>query len=243
MEDKIGAGAFGTVHVATRLRSGQQVAVKKVRAGENVTEEDVRLEADIMRRLDFPHVVQLLDYFWMDSQRGGRSEVWLVESYAEGGDLPCWVRARKRPLRESDHQRLALMLLRGLAYLHSHGILHRDIKPRNLLMSSGALDATLMIGDFGLCRRLRKRTDGGGEGTDDASGTAAQGSHGGEAATDAAKADEATAVGTGHAAPPTRRRSRAERVSKGFVGTAGWMAPEVLVCACEGAQGYSFAAE
>jgi hypothetical protein len=55
MGDKIGKGGFGEVSLATRRRTGQRVAVKKVRAGNGASAADVRAEADVMRLLDHPH--------------------------------------------------------------------------------------------------------------------------------------------------------------------------------------------
>ena len=97
--------------------------------------KELRAEAELMQRLDHPHVIRTIDAYYVELA-GGRPEVWLIEEYAHGGQLFSWCRRRSRPLRDLDHQRLAYELLDGLNYLHTHGVLHRDIKPENLVFAS-----------------------------------------------------------------------------------------------------------
>ena len=233
MEGRVRQGGFGTVHLATRKRNGQSVAVKKVPMSSAIDEADLRRELDVMRKIDHPHVIRTMDAYWASeggTSEGEKREIWLVAEYCAGGELFEWCKARTRTLREADHQRLSLELLRGLAYLHAHGVIHRDIKPKNVLMATAEDNATLQIADFGLARRFRKAAPA----EADASATSAETS-------------ATISAGNGGAAderpPPPKRRSRAERLTRSFLGTAGWMAPEVITCACEGAQGYAFSAD
>ena len=319
-------GSFASVHLAQRKRTREMVAVKQVRSGDGVSEADVRAEAALMKHLDHPNVVRTRDAFWTAGLSGNRVEVWLVEEFAQGGELFGWAVAREQSARtllvEADHRRLASELLSGLAYVHANGVLHRDIKPRNLLMSSAGAQARLLIADFGLFRRFDKSSEHerrdqressaspppppplslplppehvhhAGTSQHHASGgkqPAHHGAHrhaahhdegpGATPSTDAALnymavapgaapgVQRPKAVGFQRAAelqhPPHKakasdakvapkderrdertesQRKRHSRVTRSFVGTPGWMAPEVLACACEGAPGYSFAAD
>jgi serine/threonine protein kinase len=165
--------------------------------------------------------------------------VWLVEELAGGGELFAWCRRRKRALREEDVTRLSYELLDGLGYLHEHGVIHRDIKPQNVLMSSADDTGCVRIADFGLCRWLK---------TERTSGAGGAGGVGGAETDDPRGRRNSCGSSSGGAAsarsPEQRRRPRRPRaITKSFVGTAVWMAPEVLVCASEDAKGYSFPAD
>ena len=238
LDRKLASGGFGSVHLATRRRNNAPVAVKKVPTSDAVDEADLRRELDVMRRIDHPHVIKTMDAFWASEATadGSKREIWLIADYCAGGELFEWCRARH--LREEDHKRLCLELLRGLAYLHAHGIIHRDIKPKNILMSTADRSSPLRIADFGLARRLRKSS----EGSSSSGGAAARAEE--EAATESAGApSDANATASPKQPERPRRRTRHERFTRSFLGTAGWMAPEVLVCACDGAQGYDFSAD
>ena len=222
LRELVGEGGFGSVHMGVRKKTGALVAIKIIKTGNGCKERDLEDEATLMRQLNHPHVIKTIDAYWTVSPR---DELRLVEEYASGGELFSWCRKRRRELVDSDHKRLAAELLRGLAYLHSHGIIHRDIKPKNLLMYSCDDNAPLRIADFGLCKRYKasnqppvpaKETGG--------------------------RSPRGSASGPSEEPKATPRR-RPRRITRSFVGTTHWMAPEVLVCASEDARGYSFPAD
>ena len=263
---KLGSGSFASVFMATRKRSGRKVAVKHLKTSReaDVSEADIREEADIMSKLDHPHVIHTHDAFWgfrgSDGGGGGsgtssssssssssgssRKGIWIVEELCEGGPIFRWLKERSSDVRASEalHRRLTAELLAGLSYLHTHGILHRDIKPQNLLMATKADSSPLRIADFGLCRRLQ---DGGQRAalTAARASTAAVGLRRHQAAAQRDDGEDDSAEAGADKTPQEMRRFRERRVTKGFVGTPAWMAPEVLVCAAPDAQGYSFAAD
>ena len=225
LKNQIARGGCATVHLAVRRRTHKVVAVKRIRASANMTHSEVVSEYEVMKKLDHDHIIRTFDAFWSTNPAGVRDEFWLVQELAQGGELFKWCRSLKRPLGESDYRRLAFELLSGLAYLHAHGIIHRDIKPKNLLMADASESSPLRIADFGLCRwlkRERRTTSGSG----------------------LASSEDALVTSTG--ASNSRRAAgqrRARAITKSFLGTADWMAPEVLVCAVDGAGGYSFPAD
>ena len=214
------------MHVAVRRRTHKAVAVKRVRASSNMTQSEVVSEYEVMKKLDHDHIIRTFDAFWSTNQAGVRDEFWLVQELAQGGELFKWCRNLKRSLGESDYRRLAFELLTGLSYLHSHGIIHRDIKPKNLLMANLSDSSPLRIADFGLCRCLKRATS-----TTTGPGLAS---------------NEDSVLVTSTGASSARRvasQRRGRTITKSFLGTADWMAPEVLVCAVDGAGGYSFPAD
>ena len=97
--------------------------------------------------------MELLDFF-EDSSRA-----YLVTELCEGGDLRARVAARGR-LSEGEARRFLRSLLSALRYLHRHGILHRDLKLANLLLTAGG---EVKLADFGLASQQLRRREGGGE--------------------------------------------------------------------------------
>ncbi|RLN63340.1 hypothetical protein BBJ29_002716 [Phytophthora kernoviae] len=142
--DKIGNGAFGEVHRAKDLQSGEIRAVKRLRMNDDgqlaVVPAAQFQEIEAMRQLHHPNIVKLLDVV------PDGSYIALVLEYMPT-DLISVVRNREQPLHPADARGLMRMLLQGVACCHEHSILHRDIKPGNLLLSA---EGVLKLSDFGL---------------------------------------------------------------------------------------------
>ncbi|XP_019378201.1 PREDICTED: serine/threonine-protein kinase 36 isoform X2 [Gavialis gangeticus] len=145
----IGEGSFGRVYKGRRKHSAQVVALKFIpKLGRSEKElRNLQREIEIMRGLHHPNIVQMLDSFETDK------EVVVVTDYAEGelfqileddGSLP-----------EEQVQAIAAQLVSALYYLHSHRILHRDMKPQNILLGKGGV---IKLCDFGFARAMSIHT-------------------------------------------------------------------------------------
>ncbi|KAJ1310152.1 hypothetical protein OPQ81_006897 [Rhizoctonia solani] len=146
----IGSGAFGSVYCAVNLDSGTLMAVKEVRFKDpsSISQlyKQVREELSVMEMLHHPNVVE---YYGIEVHR---DKVYIFEEYCSGGSLADSL-SNGRIEDETVTQVYTLQLLEGLEYLHKQGVVHRDIKPDNLL-----LDHTGMIkfADFGAAKVLAK---------------------------------------------------------------------------------------
>ncbi|XP_070572421.1 serine/threonine-protein kinase 36-like [Ptychodera flava] len=145
----IGEGSFGKVYKGRRKYSGQIVALKFIpKVGRTEKElQSLRREIEIMRGLHHENIIEMLDSFETDK------EVVAVTDYAEGelfqileddGSLP-----------EEQVQSIACDLVSSLFYLHSHRILHRDMKPQNILLGKGGV---VKLCDFGFARAMSINT-------------------------------------------------------------------------------------
>jgi WD40 repeat protein len=150
--EELGHGGMGQVYRARQRRLGRVVALKVIRAGAAATAADrlrFRTEAEAAARLDHPNIVPVYEVGEHDGQP------YLAERYVEGGPL-------SRQLdRFRDDPRAAAALLATLAravhHAHQRGVLHRDLKPGNVLLDWRAGDASPPVphvADFGLARLL-----------------------------------------------------------------------------------------
>ncbi|XP_037999093.1 serine/threonine-protein kinase 36 isoform X2 [Motacilla alba alba] len=147
--EMIGEGSFGRVYKGRRKHSAQVVALKFIpKVGRSEKElKNLQREIEIVRDLHHPNIIQMLDSFET------AKEVVVVTDYAEGelfqileddGSLP-----------ESQVQTIAAQLISALYYLHSHRILHRDMKPQNILLGK---DGVVKLCDFGFARAMSIHT-------------------------------------------------------------------------------------
>lgn len=142
----LGQGGMGTVYLAQHPRLPRQVALKLLNREVSTDPELIRRferEADVVARLDHPGIVGVLD-------RGAdNGHLWIAMHYIRGTDAATWD-ASAHP------SAMAVRLLGGVAsaldYAHSRGILHRDVKPANILIieADGFRDAQAVITDFGI---------------------------------------------------------------------------------------------
>jgi len=146
--EQLGAGAFGRVLKAQHLATGQIRAVKiipKTRIRDYIS---FQTELDILRTLDHPNVIRVFETFETDL------ECFLVTEYCAGGELF----QRLINAGHLDEEQAALVmrqLLSAVAYFHSRGICHKDLKPENLLLLSD-LNTGLKVIDFGLGQRVEE---------------------------------------------------------------------------------------
>lgn len=145
----LGEGTYGKVYKATELRTGKAVAHKRMKLEseeEGVPSTAIR-EISLLKAL--PHhenVVDLLDVFC------STAKLILVFEFVEQ-DLKKYMRGRGRHLESPTIKNLSYQLCQGTNFLHSNRVIHRDLKPQNLLIdSSNESRLLLKIADFGLAR-------------------------------------------------------------------------------------------
>eukprot|EP01063_Lacrimia_lanifica_P034793 TRINITY_DN651_c0_g3_i2.p1 TRINITY_DN651_c0_g3~~TRINITY_DN651_c0_g3_i2.p1 ORF type:complete len:948 (+),score=63.13 TRINITY_DN651_c0_g3_i2:168-3011(+) len=135
----IGCGAFGVVQLAVHSATQECVAVKTLRAS-GAMENELRL----LRQLRHPHIVALKGFYMPE----GSYEAQIYMEYVAGGSLHDVV-AKQGRMFESGVRRCLRDTLLGLEYLHSRGVVHRDIKPHNLLVDR---EGSVKLADFGCCK-------------------------------------------------------------------------------------------
>lgn len=155
---QIGAGGMGTVYVATQISLGRRVAIKKM-APHFIDSDSKRArferEAKAVSRLNHPHILSVFDY-GVDSDNAP----FMVMEFIEGRALSEIVKAEGA----IDPQRtiaIAIQLCLALEHAHQNGIVHRDVKPSNIMVQGSAPDEHAKLVDFGLAK-LRTESDSGG---------------------------------------------------------------------------------
>jgi len=140
----LGEGTYGKVYKAKTHLTGKVVAMKKMKLDweeEGVPSTAIR-EIALLKELSHENVVKLLDVFC------STNKLTLVFEFVEN-DLKKYMRSLGRPLAPATIKLLAFQLCRGVEFCHANRILHRDIKPQNLLIDQ---KLRLKIADFGLAR-------------------------------------------------------------------------------------------
>lgn len=147
--EMIGEGAFGKVYKGQRKCTNQIVAIKKiVKKGKQEKDlKNLRQEIDISRRLYHENIVQLLDSFETNS------EFCLVSELATGQLFEIIEEDKRLP--EVEIRKIAQQLTSALYYLHENNIIHRDIKPQNILISASGV---IKLCDFGFARLIDNKT-------------------------------------------------------------------------------------
>src|SRR6478672_1851482 len=145
LDRELGRGGMATVYLARDRERGELVALKAMHqnVGSKIGVERFRREMGIAASLDHPLIVPLID-------SGAVGDLlYYVMPYLEGESLSrCLDRQQRLQLDEA--VRITRDVAEALGYAHSHGILHRDVKPENVLLAGGRA----LIADFGLARAI-----------------------------------------------------------------------------------------
>ncbi|MEQ9398073.1 MAG: protein kinase, partial [Longimicrobiales bacterium] len=147
LDEPIGRGGMAAVWRATDTVLSRPVAVKRLHAGLVADEEHrerFRREALMVARLSHPNLVHVLDR----GEDGGGP--YLVLELVDGEDLKSLLR-REGPLAPERAARVCSQVAQALAYAHGQGLVHRDIKAQNVLLSE---DGAAKLADFGIARMV-----------------------------------------------------------------------------------------
>ena len=145
--DKLGEGTYAVVYKGQDRSTNQLVAIKKIKLGQFKDGLDMSAirEIKFLRELEHEHIIQLLDVYASVKSKN----INLVLEYLES-DLELIIKDKRLVFMTSDIKSWMVMTLRGLEHIHRCWMLHRDLKPNNLLISPGT--GLLKIADFGLAR-------------------------------------------------------------------------------------------
>lgn len=142
--DKLGEGTYGVVYKAKNRESDEIVALKRIRLeseDEGVPCTAIR-EISLLKELKHPNIVRLYDVIHTEKK------LTLVFEYLDQ-DLKKYIDACRGDLSKSTIKSFLWQLLVGVAFCHDHRVLHRDLKPQNLLINK---KGELKLADFGLAR-------------------------------------------------------------------------------------------
>ncbi|XP_065839225.1 cyclin-dependent kinase 2-like [Oscarella lobularis] len=142
--EKVGEGTYGVVYKAKDRATGKVVALKKIRLDsetEGVPSTAIR-EISILKELKHPNVVSLDDVIYSDKK------LYLVFEFLDQ-DLKRFMDTTRDGIPDGQIKSYLYQLLNGIAYCHSRRILHRDLKPQNLLVDARG---RIKLADFGLAR-------------------------------------------------------------------------------------------
>jgi serine/threonine protein kinase/tetratricopeptide (TPR) repeat protein len=146
LERELGRGGMATVYLAHDLRHDRPVALKVLHPdlAHALGPERFLREIKLAARLQHPHILSVHD----SGETAGH--LWFTMPYVEGESLRDWLK-REKQLPVEDGLRITTEAARALHYAHQHGVIHRDVKPENILLTR---DGTTLLADFGIGRAL-----------------------------------------------------------------------------------------
>lgn len=149
---QIGSGSFSVVWHARHRVHGTEVAIKEISLSRlnKKLQESLMSEIVILKQIQHPNIIRLHDIIEVPGK------IHLVLEYCRGGDLFMYIQRHGR-VPEATAKHFMLQLAAGLKVLRDNNLIHRDLKPQNLLLSTSDYNSVLKIADFGFARSLQPR--------------------------------------------------------------------------------------
>ncbi|MCJ1420873.1 p21 protein (Cdc42 Rac)-activated kinase [Xylographa parallela] len=142
---KIGQGASGGVYTASENGTNRCVAIKQMNLEQQPKKDLIINEIIVMRESKHKNIVNFMDSFLI------RGDLWVIMEYMEGGSLTDVVTYNM--MSEGQIAAVCRETLNGLQHLHSKGVIHRDIKSDNILLS---MEGNIKLTDFGFCAQINE---------------------------------------------------------------------------------------
>lgn len=157
MVKELARSSGGSVYLARakdKSGSGREYILKRRTVAELGKAKDMLREYELLKQLHHPNIIECYGYFWDHDSKS----LYIVLEYAKCGDLHAELQARREQGQHFANQEvwdIFLQILSGVTYIHSKGIVHRDIKSLNLLLCDSGM---VKVGDFGVSRQMSDHT-------------------------------------------------------------------------------------
>ena len=149
---KLGVGSFASAHLMQHKVSGKKSVLKRIACKHLKAANAALLEVKVLLSCNHVNITAYHDFF-LDSDSDENIVICLLMEFCSGGDLWERIAAAQRERKVLPAAQSAgwlLQIIAALRYLHSCGIMHRDVKPENIFITEE--DAVVKLGDFGLAK-------------------------------------------------------------------------------------------
>jgi hypothetical protein len=147
--DHLGSGSYGNVVLGSNDKSKEKFAIKVIDKSNKPARflKFIKTEIEIMRFCNHENIIKFVDCFET------ADSIYIVQEYLQGGDLfYYYTEVMQKKLSEDKIKNIMRQLGQGIKYLHEYGIIHRDIKPQNIMLTDKSSSPKVRIVDFGLSR-------------------------------------------------------------------------------------------
>lgn len=144
---ELGDGSFGKVYKAERKTDGVLAAAKIIDVKEETELDDFMVEIDILSECKHKHVVGMYEAYYHENK------LWMMLEFCSGGALDDLILELERGLTEEQIKIVCKQMFECLHFLHTHKVIHRDLKAGNLLLTN---DGNIKLADFGVSAKNKK---------------------------------------------------------------------------------------